>query len=226
MRTSSRSDYVDRGKAPYVTAFLPALVLCLACHFYLLPRAEAAVVPSEQDGEVLQALLLHLLGDPKFDLTSNPTNGAIIVLNARTPEKTGFIQEAQIQSDIRGFMLIGEAESDLRRRNLASDPKADKYDAVEAYYTNLTFDARITVADLAKVASKGRARFADLELIKAYPCARGFVTSFLPGYSKDGDAAVVRAFVGPWPHGATIRALLERDGKTWTVKWYRVARYA
>jgi hypothetical protein len=200
------------------------ICLSLICAFPL-SAAETIVAPDQRDGQVLQALLLHLLNDPKFDLTQNPTNGASILLNTRTPEKTGFIQAHQMHADTRGQTLPNDPEQDLRRRNSPPNAKPDTYDCVAAYYTNLTFDTRIIVTELSKIGVQERRR-GDFQLLQAYPCARGFVTAYLPGYSRDGNSAFVRAGAGPSAHGATVTALLEKTGNTWTVKWYHVARYA
>src|SRR5437773_12169175 len=78
--------------------FARILSLCIACVSILAARA-ATTAPDKRDGQVLDALLLHLLSDSKFDMTRVSTNGATIILHARTPEKTGFIQPPQMGSD-------------------------------------------------------------------------------------------------------------------------------
>jgi hypothetical protein len=93
-------------------------------------------------------VLLRLVADPEFDMTRAPTNGAVIVLHTRTPEKTGFLMSHQIRGDIGSHTLPRDVEGDLRRRNTIPDAKPDTYDAVAAFYTNLAFSARIVVADL------------------------------------------------------------------------------
>ena len=60
----------------------------------------------------------------------------------------------------------------------------------------------------------------------AYSKARGWLQAYLPGYSKDGARAIVRAGVGPSAHGAMLTALLEKSGDKWLVKWHYIARYA
>jgi hypothetical protein len=172
---------------------------------------------------VLESLLLHLLNDPTFDMTRVSTNGASIVLHTRTPEKTGFLMAQQIRSDIGGRTLPRDAEGDLRRRNTPASAKADEYDSVTAFYTNLTFVTGIVVAD-STVTAKQRRSLSSFE--EARPKARGWLESYLPGYTKDGTRAVVRAGVGPWAHGAMLTALLEKGGDKWLVKWFHISRYA
>ena len=166
---------------------------------------------------------MHLLTDSKFDVTRVPTNGATIVLHTRTPEKTGFLMSDQIRSEIDHRTLPSDAESDLRRRNTPADAKPDTYDSITAFYTNLTFAAGIVVVDLTET-WKGRRSFTSFE--DAHPKARGWLEAYLPGYSKDGTRAVVRAGVGPWAHAAMLTAVLEKRGDKWVVVWYYVARFA
>ena len=199
-------------------------LICIFCAYVSQGAGAALVVPGERDGRVLEALLLHLLTDTNFDMTRVSTdNGATIVLHVRTLEKTGYLMPYQIKSDIGSHTLPSDVEHDLRRRNTSSDAGPDTYDSVTAFYTNVTFAAGIVVADLTETWKHGR-RFGAFE--DAYPKARGWLESYLPGYSKDGTVAVVRAAVGPWGHAAMLTALLEKRGDTWVVKWYHIARFA
>ena len=203
--------------------FARLVFLCVGCSALSTARAATAVVPDKRDGQVLDALLLHLLADPKFDMALVSTNEATIVLHTRTPEKTGFLQSHQMRTDIGDHTLPGEAERDLRRRNSPPDAKPDTFDSAEASFTNLTFSAGIVVADLSHVLGqrRGHGPFAA-----AHPRARGWVRAYLPGYSTDGSRAIVRAGVGPSAHGAMLTALLEKRGDKWLVKWHHIARYA
>lgn len=164
--------------------------------------------------------MLHLLADREFDLTK-ATKGGIILLHTRTPEKTGFLTPAQIQSDIGKHTLPGDAENDLRKQNTSARAKRDSYEGIEAFYTNCTFAAGIVVTNLTGMRQE---RFFDFE--KEYPHARGWVESYLPGYTDDGSQSVVRAMVGPWAHAASLTAVLKKSGTKWVVKWYHIARYA
>jgi hypothetical protein len=110
----------------------------------------------------------------------------------------------------------------MRRRNTPVDAKPDEYDSVKASYTNLTFAAGIVVTDLTEM-RKQRRSFHSFE--DTHPKARGWLEAYLPGYSKDGTRAVVRAGVGPWAHAAMLTAVLEKRGDKWFVAWYHVARF-
>lgn len=199
--------------------FRPLFLLCVAS---TLVVPVSAAPPDERDRQVLETLLLHLLADPKFDMTRVSTNGATIVLDTRSPEKTGFLMSHQIRSEIGSRTLPGGAERDLRKRNTPADAKPDTYVSVTAYYTNLPFAAGIVVTNLSEMPRGKRlmTSFAD-----DLPKARGFLNAYLPGYSNDGTHAVVRAGVGPWAHAAMLTAVLERRGDNWIVVWYHVARF-
>ena len=175
--------------------------------------------PDMRDRQVLETLLLHLLTDTKFDMTRVSTNGGTIVLQ----EKTGFLMSHQIRSEIGNRTLPSDAEGELRRRNTSTDAKSDTFDSVTAFYTNLTFGTGIVVADLTETWKQRRSFNAFAE---TYPKARGWLESYLPGYSKDGTRAVVRAGIGPWAHGAMLTALLENKGDKWVVRWYHISYYA
>jgi hypothetical protein len=194
----------------------------IACSSRSSLAATKAGAPDERDRQVLETLLLHLLADSKFDMTRVSPKGVVVVLHARTPEKTGFIQADQVHSDIGDHTLPGDAERNLRSRNTKPDAKPNTYEAVTASFTNLTFSAGIVVTDLTAIWSD-RPSFQGFET--AHPKARGWVEAYLPGYSKDGSFAIVRAGVGPSPHGAMVTALLEKRDKKWSVKWHNIAWY-
>ena len=186
-------------------------LFCIACVFALLA---SAAPPDERARQVLESLLLHLLADPKFDMTRVSTNGTTIVLHTQTPGKTGFLMAEQIRVEIGNRALPGDAEQDMRRRN----------DSVMASYTNMKFAGGIAVTNLAEIWKKGRRSIVAFQ--NEHPKACGWLESYLPGYSKNGTRAVVRAGVGPWVHGAMLTAVLEKRRDKWVVAWYHVARFA
>jgi hypothetical protein len=183
------------------------------------PAADKAAPPGvadEQDRLVLETALLHLLAADDFDMMGKHRRDAIIILKARTPEKTGMIRPEQIRGDVgEGHVVPDDMQHDLRRRN----EQPGTYNAQVASFRDMRFDQRVVVSDAA-----ANVRFGAFE--KAYPRARGYAEAFLPGYSRDGSHAVVRAWVGPSPHGAMATVLLERKGDTWLVKWHYIAWFA
>ncbi len=178
-----------------------------------LPR-----IANERDKQVLQATLLYLLAADDFatDIGKKHMDHAVIVLRARTPERTGMIRPEQIQHDLgEGHRIPDDMQRDLLHRN----EQAGTYSSRVAAFSDLKFDRRIVVSEIAKDSKKGRL------FEKAYPSARGYAEAFLPGYTKDGSHAVVRALVGPSPHGATATVFLERSVDTWLVRWHHIAWY-
>jgi hypothetical protein len=211
-------------KASTHLCFLSRLGLICGFFAFLLPAIAATqTLPTEQDRQVLEALMMHLLSDPEFDMTDVATNGATIVLHTRTPEKTGFLGHDQIQGELDGRKLPRDAENDLRRRNKPQGAKPDSYEAISVPYTNLTFAAGVVVTNLNEMI-EGKRHFRSFE--KAQPKARGWLEAYLPGYSKNNKVAVVRAATGPWAHAAMLTAVLEKTASGWKVKWINVARFA
>jgi hypothetical protein len=178
-------------------------------------------VADERDRQVLETALLHLLTTNDFDMTRVEKRDALIVLYARTPEKTGMIQPGQIRGDLDERHTIPEdIQHDLLRRN----EQPGSHNTHVASFTGLKFDQQVVVADLAAQQERRKEmRFDAFE--KAYPRARGYAEAYLPGYSQDGSQAVVRAWVGPSPHGAVATVFLERSGGTWRVKWCEIGHY-
>lgn len=189
------------------------------------PRGPDAISssPDERDRQVLECLLLHLLTDQSLKLTQAPGNGASIVLHTQTPEGTAFLRWNQIRSDSGSRPLPSGTLRDLRRRNVPAEAKPEAYDAVVASYSNLTFAAGIVVADLTEL-RKRRPSYHAFE--DTYPKARGWLMAYLPGFSKDGSWALVRADIGPSSHGAMLTAVLARREARWIVQWYHIAYYA
>ena len=59
-----------------------------------------------------------------------------------------------------------------------------------------------------------------------HPDWRFWVMFCLPGYSVDGNTALVRLSFGPSPHGATATYLVKRSGNTWVIEWCEIAYYS
>jgi hypothetical protein len=198
------------------------VVLTVGCRPQAQVEPVFPVVLDESDHQVLEAFLLHLRTDRHFNLTRVSTNEATVVLDWRTPEKTGCLNEQQMTQDTPGHALPKELGHALRRRNTEPTARPGEYTAVTAFYTNLSLTAGIVVADLT-----GRTGLRGLmgAFAEAHPEALGWVEAYLPGYSVGGELAVVRAHIGPTSHGAMVTALLERHGNRWQVVWHRIAFY-
>jgi len=181
-------------------------------------------VANDQDKQVLQVALLHLLAADDFDtdIGKKRAQHSVIVLSARTPERTGMTRPEQTQHDLaKGHRIPDDIQRDLLRRN----EQPGIYHARVASFRGLSFDRRIVISEIAKRSTRELFESERVLFEKAYPTARGYAKAFLPGYSQDGSHAVVRALVGPSPHGGTATVLLQRIAGTWVVKWYDIAWY-
>jgi hypothetical protein len=204
-----------------------SILYCIALQLSLslVPVSGAAtyVVPDQRDRDVLNALLIHLCSDVGFDLTKVSTNHAQILLHYRTPGKTGSLTTDQIQSDLRTNSLPVDAEDNLRKRNGLNVEKPGDYETVAALFGNVKFSPAIVVTNLHNWRIEPQILKSGFN--KTFPNDRGWLEAYLPGYSNDGNQAVVRATIGPWVHGASLTALMEKREIGWIVKWYKIAYY-
>jgi hypothetical protein len=212
---------VDRSQLNMntLTLFSRIAALSIMCAFCSVTQGAEPATADKRDGQVLQALLLQLLTDSEFSMDRATKKGTMSVLHAQTLQETVDLRSDQMSNDIGSHTLPGDAELDLLRRNCQSEAKPNAYVGVAASFTNLAFGAGIVVADLSEVWNRDAFE-------KAFPKARGWVRAYLPGFSKDGSRAIVRAEVGPSPHGATVTALLKKVGNRWIVRWHHIAWYA
>jgi hypothetical protein len=77
-----------------------AAVVCF-CLVWVLVAPVSGASPDERDRQVLETLLLHLLNDPKLDLTTVPANnGANVVLHVAwaksMPRKAGTVSNLEM----------------------------------------------------------------------------------------------------------------------------------
>jgi hypothetical protein len=113
-------------------------------------------------------------------------------------------------------IIPAEIRAEMRRRN----PK----DRISLRGFKPSSD-RILVRDIDEW--KRRRDFPDniAEFRARYPNARGYVEAWLPGYSKDGQAAVMRGGVGPLDHGAVTTYMVVKKARRWAVLWRSVAHF-
>ena len=188
------------------------------------PAAPAADGPDDRDRAVMEAALLALLKHDDFSFFQKKWTEKqdAIVLDTRTPEKTGFLQSGQIKGELSPGStrtLPDELLAAVLQRNHV--PGTD-YDAKDVSFKDLKPDPRIILDDLGKRDfGYGGMKFRDI-----HPRARGHATLYLPGYSADGSHAVVRALIGPSAHGGAATVLLEKKAEKWTVLWVNIAWFA
>ncbi|MFA5191421.1 MAG: hypothetical protein WC740_11880 [Verrucomicrobiia bacterium] len=198
---------------------LSRILLLLALAGAAVARSETPIAPDDRDRQVLETALLRILTDSELIMTRVSENKTTVVLNVRTPDKSGFIQPDQMWHYLgEGHSIPGEIGSDLLRRN----GKPGTYDSQYASFAGLKFDQRVIVTTVVK--DKWANRLAGT-FERAHPKARAWVEAWLPGYSKDGTKAVVRAHIGPGYHAALLTVFLEKRGDKWLVKWHHLSQF-
>jgi hypothetical protein len=98
--------------------------------------------------------------------------------------------------------------ADFRRRNIG------RGGSVESFRFR---DERIVIDDIDRFYGGELELLPGLRFRDAYPKACGHISVYLPGYSHDGEAAVVILDEGPSIHGMSWTILLKRSGGNWIV---------
>lgn len=125
----------------------------------------------------------------------------------------------QMISDAEEHELDPELVSSIRKRN--SKPGSE-HDGIVTLFEALKFDHPVVLADYT-----ARPDESEWETMKRlHQDAVAWASPWLPGYSSDGNRALARCWWGPWPHGASATAELERVGKDWKVSWIELSVYA
>ncbi len=192
------------------------LTLCALCGQISPAPAASPTAPDERDRLVFDVVFSRLLTDADYNMRHVALESANVVLDERTPEYAGaMIRPEQVNVDIgKDHTVPRSVQDDLLPRN----GKPGTHKSKLASFADLKLGERV---EIAKLPGGG-----IVEFERAHPNARCWVSAWLPGYSKDGKQAIVRANIGPWAHGATVTMFLEKDGDKWTVKWSRLALYA
>ncbi len=200
-----------------VLAFAIALVCPLALCQDTRQGAETDAkgkFASDLDRQVLQALLLSACEDAEFPLPATPDK-TIIVLHERTPKLIDpVINTALVMNDTGGKVMPKDAWDDLVRRNSIRRNPLSR----EISYDGLSFDPRIAVGNAYPDPDR---TFVGKSFDQAFPNGRGWVDAWVPGYSKDGKTAVVRARIGPTTKWTTLTAILNKKDDNWVVTWRR-----
>lgn len=164
------------------------------------------------DEAVLEAVLLHFLLDNEKETTLAMAEGSKSIQLLRvSPEKTGMVLSDQVNQYLREHKLPDSLVEALFRRNKG----AKDFDAIRTDYSRFKFDPRIKLVD-----EINKGKYGNPELPRG---AKGYFQCYAPGYSSDGRTAVVRAWIGPTPHGAIATYFLEREGNDRRVKWREFA---
>lgn len=178
-------------------------------------------VPNDEAGErrrdfaVLEATLNDLTSpeNPEYKYhIQNHGPGREIVIDHMTYEYALFIDlddESRNIDNKDARRIPKDIQNDFDRRNDGSRKSLKDFKPA---------NTNIIVCDLEKV-FEGEDYFLDA-FRKRYPTAWGFVSAYLPAYSKDGTTALVVFEGGPnGDHGLNWVYLLTKKGMRWEVQW-------
>jgi hypothetical protein len=175
------------------------------------------------DAHILNLVLEDLLGNSDFHTYPSGIAGSKLVVWEETKGASVYISDSQLSSELRTApRLPGDLSDDLGSRNW-------KRTSLRTFQPT---NPKILVGPEVKVLSDGNLPPDPKELDlgdpfeKKYPDARGYISFWLPSYSRDGTMVLVRFGFGPTAHGACGTYILEKVGDTWRVKWRYLAYYA
>ena len=182
------------------------------------PRAPV----TEDDIKIFDAVLLNMLDDEKlwgdrpFKIILDPmTAGEIGSLIQSEPDEEPDNVEKWVGS-------VGFREDLLRRNPEETISLAGYKPSSPKIVVEKLIPQTISDFSSGKVLTEKEAN--RYRFSATLDCGGVFVVAWLPGYSKDGNTAVFRAWFGPTAHGGTLTyKLVNKDGK-WTVVWRDVFR--
>lgn len=192
------------------------------------PReVRCAPVATTHDRAVIEAVARHMISHPAaFDIADPERTD--VVLDGVVPRPSIALLG---HAPLTGEPLPDWARLALERRNSSCggrrnwrhvcNPCAKPVLVVRDFERRL-FDS--TPKELGEIRSVAVAWFPTFH--KAFPTARLWVQASLPGYSEDGDQAVVRAFSGPSAHGSLVTALLRLRSGQWEVESLTVDHFS
>lgn len=197
-----------------------AALLTLACP--VVATAESAQTLTKRDQLVLTQTLLHLVESGESNLTDFDPAGTQVLLAPRTPRKTDFLQPLQLKTDLRDQKVDPALMEDVLARNSSRQPNPRSLDAIDASFKRFKPPAGVVVTEVPNGA-RGMRGIGELQAL--YPAARCWVQCYLPGYSGDGNQALVRGLIGPTHRRGSVTCLLKREHGKWSVVWQMITRY-
>ena len=174
---------------------------------------------TEEDFKILDVVLLDFLDFEGYKIL-HPTK---IVLDPITAGDFDHAQENQLDVEAlsaRNQDISAELRGDLRRRN------PEKPISLAGYKSS---SSRILLRK-GNLTAPGEEITEAVAYARRFSIAEGsegshFVIAWLPGYSKDGNSAIFRAFVGPIGHKAEMTYKLDKKEGKWLVGWRRLATH-
>ncbi|MBV6457449.1 MAG: hypothetical protein HONBIEJF_00558 [Fimbriimonadaceae bacterium] len=177
-------------------------------------RPDQALVPD--DRLVIETALLHFYTEKGIKSKFIPGVSRVVMLHRWSPEKTGFLMEEQIDSELRPRKLPRELIRSLMARNQGKQ----EFDAIVRDWKPMKFNPRIEVGEYGSLMGRRRGPEAlERRSLGVFDC-------YAPGYSRDKSTAVLRAGFSPSAHGAMATYLLKRKGSGWRVLWCKFSYFA
>jgi hypothetical protein len=180
------------------------------------PQARATV----DDFEILDAVLLDVVD--LEDLKSAVPTKFVFVLDTMTAGGPYLTSQGHLNGGPRNKEanpVSEELGDDLRRRNPGKPISLAGYKSPSPKILVERLGARFPAEDNSEEAANSR-RFP----IRLPPYVSHYIIAALPGYSKDGNTAVLTAHLGPGIHGDTLTYKLARKDGRWVVVWGYVSR--
>jgi hypothetical protein len=183
------------------------------------------------DRAVIEAVGRHLLAGGRFPTNKEEAARSNVVLENAAPKGPVLVPCASDCVE-QGRELPPWALQALKTRNDSMERSAFRWESVcpRCRAPILVVDNMDKALLEAADPSLGELRFlavgSEETFARAFPEARGWLAAFLPGYSPDCSQAIVRAWVGPSPHGSLATALLRRRGDEWLIEWCDIVHFS
>lgn len=155
----------------------------------------------------METVLLDFLNDQGRDFLFH-REGSVVVLRRFSPSNVNLVYMDQVAN----FLYKHHVSLDLAEALYLANKKVGtiSHDAAQTDFGKYVFDKRIQVCDA-------------LDERDMSPEVKGWFCSFAPGYSRDGNTAIVRSYFGPFVmHPTIVTYLLRHDGSKWRVEWREV----
>jgi hypothetical protein len=172
--------------------------------------ATTSALPNTNDIEVLSTAIRHFVQNEKPRGTAPNARKILIFPRSRTTD--GMLSDDQLESELRENPQVVSSQLiiNLRERNA----KNTSLEGLAEQNPDFVLD------DLSRLKGEWPSLFWEV-----YPDAKCWIDTWLPGYSQDGNEAVVKFWFGPTSHGATAIYVLQRKNGKWKVMWNDYSYY-
>jgi hypothetical protein len=171
---------------------------------------------TDDDYQVIEAVLLDLIKSKDFTTFVDDGQRTDVVLDEKTAGGSrGNVQLDHESNDQKWKVIGAEIRADLGRRNTNEPVSLRGFRPTSE---------RILVRDISGIRRMESVLARTREFGRQFPGARVYVGAWLPGYSRDGQTAVLRARFDPTAHGGQATYIVTKNAGRWAVVW-REFRY-